>query len=72
MSVGIVVEKGVLSTKATVGRCGAGAVAAADVTRQTATVVGGVMRLRTEAHAAAVFDVVDAVAVTLVWTSLPA
>ena len=72
MSVDKVIEQRIVPTGRAVGRCRTGAVAAGCVTAQAATVVGGEVGLRTGGHAAAIFDVVDAVAIALVWTGLPA
>ena len=72
VSVDIVVEQRVVSTDGTVGLRGTGAVAAGRVTAQTSAVVGVEVRLRTGRNAAAVFDVVDAVAIALVRTRLAA
>jgi len=72
VSVDIVVEERVVSTEGAVGLRGTGAVAAGGVTAQTAAVVGVEVRLRTRRHAAAIFDVVHAVAIALVRARLAA
>ena len=67
MSVGKIVEDGVVSTGLAARRRGSGTVDAGCVTRQTAAGVDvEVVGRRADGHAATVLDVVDAVSVTAV------